>query len=96
LNDVLFIPRLKKNILSISSFSYHKCAISDCSLASLRTSARGVQDGGLYRLLANPMKLVHSSMKLDELSSFEEGYICRACMARCNGDKLRTYCGFND
>jgi len=34
-----------------------------------------VQDGGLYRLLVNPMKLVHSSMKLDELSSFEEAYV---------------------
>jgi hypothetical protein len=37
-----------------------------------------VQNGGLYRLLANPMKLVHSSMKLDELSRFEEAYVDHA------------------
>ena len=30
-------------------------------------------DGGLYRLLANPMELVYAIEKLGEPSSFEEG-----------------------
>jgi hypothetical protein len=51
LNDVLFVPSLKKNLLSIScmedlqcrvAFEGQQCTISDCSLASPRTLARGV------------------------------------------------------
>jgi hypothetical protein len=51
LSDVLFVPGLKKNILSVSCMEDHQwrvafegqhCTINDCSLASLRTLARGV------------------------------------------------------
>jgi hypothetical protein len=85
LDYVLFVlPGLKKNLLSISSMTYvqwrdafegQQCTISDCNLASLRTLDSGVRDGGLYRLLANPVALVHSSERLDEPFSFEEAYV---------------------
>jgi hypothetical protein len=38
----------------------------------MRTLARGVREGGLYKLLADLVALVHSSERLDEPSSFEE------------------------
>jgi hypothetical protein len=81
LSDVLFVPSLKKNLLLVScmidvqwrvAFEGQQCTINDCSLASPRTLARGVREGGLYRLLVDPMALVHSSERLDEPSSFEE------------------------
>jgi hypothetical protein len=34
-----------------------------------------VREGGLYRLLVDPMALVHSNERLDEPSSFEEAYV---------------------
>lgn len=48
-----------------------QCTINDCSLASSRTLARGVREGGIYRLLTNPMALVHSNGRLEEHSNFE-------------------------
>lgn len=56
------------------AFDEQQCTINDCSLASLRTLARDVWDGGLYKLLADLVVLAHSSGKLDEPSSFEEAY----------------------
>jgi hypothetical protein len=56
------------------AFEGQQCTINDCSLASPRTLARGVQDGGLYKLLVDLMALVHTNKKLGEPSSFEEAY----------------------
>lgn len=80
LSDILFVPSLKKNLLSSScminvqwrvAFVRQQCTINDCSLASSRTLARGVREGGIYRLLTNPMALVHSNGRLEEHSNFE-------------------------
>jgi hypothetical protein len=89
LNDVLFVLSLKKNLLSVScmtnfqcrvAFEGQQCTISNCSLASLRTLARGVWDGGLYKLLVDDhVALVHDSEKLGEPSSFEEAYAKHVC-----------------
>jgi hypothetical protein len=84
LNDALFVLGLKKNLLSVSclvdhscrvSFEGQQCTISDCCLASSRTLAICVLDGGLYRLLVDLVALVHSSKKLDEPSSLDEAYV---------------------
>jgi hypothetical protein len=81
LNDVSLGLGLKKNLLSVSciidvewGFAFEKpqCTISDCSLASPRTLARRVKEGRLFRLLVDPMALVHSSERMEEPSSFEE------------------------
>jgi hypothetical protein len=40
--------------------------------------AKGVREGGIYKLLDNPMELVNSSERLDEPSSFEEAYAYHA------------------
>jgi hypothetical protein len=83
LEYVLFVPGLKKNLLSVSCMTYvqwrvafegQQCTINDCSLASPRTLARGVREGGLYRLLVDPVALVHSNGRLEEPSSFEEAH----------------------
>jgi hypothetical protein len=83
LNNVLFVPRLKINLLSSFcmeklqyrvAFEGQRFTISDCCLAILWTVARGVLDGGLYKLLVDPVVLVHSTRKLDEPSSLEEVY----------------------
>lgn len=77
LNDVLYVPDLKKKILSIScmanfqcsvAFEGQQCTINDCSLASQGTLARGVRDGGLYKSFVDPMVLVHTSRKLGKQS----------------------------
>jgi hypothetical protein len=83
LDHILLVPGLRKNLLSIScmtdihwrvAFEGQQCTINDCSLASLRTLARGVREGGLYRLLVDPVAHVHSSGRLEEPSSFEEAH----------------------
>lgn len=81
LTDVLLVPGLKKNILSVCCMIYvhwrvafegQHCTINDCSLSSLRTFARGVREGGLYELLVDLVALVNSSEKLDYPSIIEE------------------------
>jgi hypothetical protein len=81
LNVVSFIPTLKKNLLVVSyminfqcrvTFEGRQCTISNCILSSLKTLGRGVQNGGLYRLLADLMALVHDSEMLCKPSNFEE------------------------
>jgi hypothetical protein len=66
LNDCLSIPSLKKILLTIPcmvNLQYRVAlegkqrTINDCSIESLRTLARGVQDGDLYKLLVDPMHL---------------------------------------
>jgi hypothetical protein len=75
LNDALFVLGLNKKLLLVScmlelqfrvAFEGHHCTINDCSLASSGTLARGVLDGGLYRLF------ILFSWKLDEPSSLKE------------------------
>jgi hypothetical protein len=39
------------------AFKGQQFAIGDCSLASLRALAKGVREGGLLRLLADPVAL---------------------------------------
>jgi hypothetical protein len=55
LSDVLFVPSLMRNLLSMSSmekvqwrvaFDGQQCTISDCSLAIPRTIVGGVREGG--------------------------------------------------
>ena len=46
------------------TFEGQQCTISDCSLAGPRTLARGVREGGLYRLLVDLVALTHSSRRL--------------------------------
>jgi hypothetical protein len=62
----LFVLGLTNNLLSVSCMTYlhcivafegQECIISNCSLASPRTLARGVRDGGLYILLDDPAHL---------------------------------------
>jgi hypothetical protein len=74
---------LRKNLLSISyitnihwrlAFEGQQCTDSDCSLANLRTLARAMREGGLYKLLVDPMARVHSNGRLEEPSSFEEAH----------------------
>ena len=81
MTDVLLVPSLKKNILSVCCMIYvhwrvaikgQHCTINDCSLSSLRTFARGVREGGLYELLVDLVALVNSSEKLDYPSIIEE------------------------
>lgn len=57
------------------AFQGKHCTNSDCTLASLRTLARGVGDGSIYRLLIDLVALVHARGKLGELSSFEEAFV---------------------
>jgi hypothetical protein len=47
------------NVLWGVAFEGNQCTIDDCSLASPRTLARGVREGGLYKLLANLVTHVH-------------------------------------
>jgi hypothetical protein len=49
------------------AFEGQQCTINDSSLASLKTLARGVIESGLYRLLLDPMALVHSSERMTSL-----------------------------
>ena len=82
MNDVLFVFALKKNLYLVFyiidfqfrvAFEGKQCTIIDFNLASPRTLVRGMWDGGLYRLLANPLALVYVVEKQGEPSSFEEG-----------------------
>jgi hypothetical protein len=59
----------------IVAFEGQHCTISDYNLPSPRTLARGVQKGGLYRMLVDLMALVHYSEKWDEPSIFEEACV---------------------
>jgi hypothetical protein len=68
LNDVLFVHGSMKNLLLVScleklqyrvAFEGQCCTISNCSLASLGTLARGVEEGGIFKLLVDPMTLLH-------------------------------------
>ena len=54
----------------IVSFEGEHCTINNFSLASLRTLARGVTEGGLLRLLTNIMALLHSNGMLKYPYSF--------------------------
>jgi hypothetical protein len=83
LNDVLFVPSLKKNLISIFRMTNHQCrviferhqsTISHCSLASPRTLARGAHVSGLYRVLVDLLTLVHTNGELGEPSNFEKAY----------------------
>jgi hypothetical protein len=83
LNDALFVPILKKKLLPVSymvytqctnSFEGHHCIIDDWSLGSLRNLVRGVNVGGIYRFLIDPMELVHTNGILGEPFSFKEAY----------------------
>jgi hypothetical protein len=78
LSDILFVYGFINNILSIScmtdvqwrvAFEGHQCTINS-SLASPRTLAREVREGGLYKLLVNLVTHVHYIERLDEYSSF--------------------------
>jgi len=80
LSYILFFPILKKNIHSYSCmkilswrvpFEGKKCTINDWSLSSTRTLARGMREGSLYRLLVEPMALLHSNERLEDPYSFE-------------------------
>ena len=80
MNDVLFVLGLKKNLYLVFyiidfqfrvAFEGQQCTIIDFNLASPRTLVRGMWDGGLYRLLANPLALVYAVEKQGEPSSFE-------------------------
>ena len=51
-----------------------KTSYKECSLASPKTLARGVQNGGICRLPVDPMALVHESKILCKPSKFEEAY----------------------
>ena len=46
------------------AFDGQQCTITDCSSSSLRTLARGVREGGLYKLLVDLVALTHSSRRL--------------------------------
>ena len=81
MTDVLLVPSLNKNILSVccmiyvqwrDSFEGKHCTINDCSLSSLRNFARRVREGGLYELLVDLVALVNSTKKLDYPSIIEE------------------------
>ena len=51
--------QMPSNIQCRVGFEGQCSTINDCSLASSKTLARGVQDGGLSRLFVSPMELVH-------------------------------------
>jgi hypothetical protein len=79
--DVLLVPGLKKNILSVCYMIYvhwrvvfegQYCTINDCILSSLGTFARGVREGGIYELFVDLVALVNSSEKLDYPSIIDE------------------------
>jgi hypothetical protein len=70
LDHILLVPGLRKNLLSVSCMTYihwrvavegQECTFNACCLASPRTLAIGVREGGLYRLLFDPVAHVHSS-----------------------------------
>lgn len=83
LDAILFVLGLRKNLLLVYCmtdihwrvvFEGQQCTISDCSLASSKTFARGVREGGLYRLLAYPVALMHSSKRLVGPFSSQEAH----------------------
>jgi hypothetical protein len=57
-----------------TSLNGQQFTINDFSLASQRTLARGVREGGLCSLLVNPVAFVHSSERLDEPSRVEKAH----------------------
>jgi hypothetical protein len=79
LNHFLYVPGLTRNVLLVSTMTNLKCVtkfddkkviVIDCSYKDVRVLAKGVREGSLYRLLADPMKhdaLVHDYNKLREI-----------------------------
>jgi hypothetical protein len=86
LDYILFVLGSRKNLLLVScmidihwrvAFDGQQRTISDCSLASARTLAGRVREGGLYRLLVDSVAHVHSNERLERPSSFEEAHTWR-------------------
>ena len=77
MSNILFVPGLKKNLISVSAledkgyvvaFSNGKVLIWENNSSKKSTVTIGIHEGGLYILLGKPVQaLVHNDINLSEL-----------------------------